>query len=115
MSISVRALDCAYGRPAADMLIRLSRDRDGDWHEEARGRTDADGYLADWAPGTITRGTYRLDVHLDEYFAGIGVTPFYPSITIVFRVADVTGSYHIPLFFSPHAYATYCEMPPDCR
>jgi 5-hydroxyisourate hydrolase len=112
MSISVRVLDWVYGRPAADMGIRLSRDRGGEWHEEARGRTDVNGYLADLPPGTMTRGIHRLDVDLDEYFAGIGVMPFYPRITIIFRVTDLTASYHIPVLITPHAYATYSDMPP---
>lgn len=111
MSISIRVLDAANGRPAVDLLIRLSRDRDGRWQEDASGRTDANGYLVGCPPGTMTRGMHRFDVDLDEYFAGIGVTPFYPRIAIVFRVTDVTVSYHIPLLITPHAYATYCEPP----
>lgn len=109
MSISVRVLDWANGRPAVDLPVRLSRDRDGSWQEDASGRTDADGYLVGCPPGTMTRGMHRIDVDLAEYFAGIGVTPFYPRIAIVFRVTDVTVSYHIPLLITPHAYATYHE------
>jgi hypothetical protein len=60
----------------------------------------------------MTRGVHRIDVDLDEYFAGIGVTPFYPRVTIFFRVTDTTVSYHIPLVITPHAYATYREAPP---
>ena len=112
MSISVRVLDWVYGRPAVDMGIRLSRDRGGEWHEEARGRTDADGYLAALPLGPLSRGIHRLDVELDEYFAGIGVMPFYPRITVIFRVTDQTASYHIPVLITPHAYATYSETPP---
>ena len=93
------------------MGIRLSRDRGGEWHEEARGRTDADGYLTGLPTGTMSRGIHRLDVDLDEYFAGIGIMPFYPRITIIFRVTDLTVSYHIPVFITPHAYATYSETP----
>lgn len=111
MSISVRVVDSANGRPAVDLLVRLSRDRDGRWQEDARGRTDANGYLVGCPPETMTRGVHRIDVDLDEYFAGIGVTPFYPRITIFFRVTDVTVSYHIPLLITPHAYATYREPP----
>jgi 5-hydroxyisourate hydrolase len=111
MSISVRVLDWVYGRPAVDMGIRLSRDHGGEWQEEARGRTDVDGYLAG-LPATMSRGLHRLDVDLDEYFAGIGVMPFYPTITIIFRVTDLTASYHIPVLITPHAYATYRETPP---
>jgi 5-hydroxyisourate hydrolase len=113
MSISVRVLDWVYGRPAADMRVRLSRDHGGEWHEEASGRTDVDGYLTGWPPGNMTRGIHRLDVDLDEYFAGIGVMPFYPRITIIFRVTDLTASYHIPVLITPHAYATYSETSPS--
>lgn len=110
MSISVRVLDSANGRPAVDLLVRLSRVRDGRWQEDASGRTDADGCLTGYPPGRMARGMHRIDVDIDEYFAGIGVTPFFPRIVIIFRVTDVTVSYHIRLLITPHAYATYHEM-----
>jgi 5-hydroxyisourate hydrolase len=112
MSITVRVLDLANGRPAADLLVRLSRDRDGCWQEDACDRTDANGYLVACPPGTMTRGVHRIDVEIDEYFAGIGVTPFYPRVTIIFRVTDLTVSYHIPLLITPYAYATCRETQP---
>lgn len=112
MSISVRVLDMANGRPAVDLLVRLSRDRDGGWQEDACGRTDASGHLVGCPPGSMTRGVHRIDIDIDEYFAGIGVTPFYPRVTIIFRVTDLAVSYHIPLLISPYAYATCRETQP---
>jgi 5-hydroxyisourate hydrolase-like protein (transthyretin family) len=48
MGISIRVFDSANGRPAVGLPASLSRERDGAWHEQARDRTDADGYLAGW-------------------------------------------------------------------
>jgi hydroxyisourate hydrolase len=107
MSISVHVVDCANGRPAADMAVSLSRDGSGEWREQARGRTDADGRLADWPPGSVTRGIHRLEFDLDGYFASIGITPFYPRVAIVFRMIDPLVPIHIPLLITPHGYATY--------
>lgn len=115
MGISIRLFDCGYGRPAADMLISVSRDLDGTWHEEVSGRTGEDGYLAAPPLATMARGVYRLEAHLDEYFAGIGITPFHPKITVVFRVADVTVSHYIPLLFTQHAYMVCSETLPEGR
>ena len=115
MSISIRLFDCGHGRPAADMFISVARDLDGTWHEEASGRTGEDGYLVAGPLMTIRRGIYRLEAHLDEYFACIGITPFHPKITVVFRVADVTVSHHIPLLFTPHAYIVSGQTLPEGR
>src|SRR5256885_11948177 len=107
MSISVQVLDCAHGHPAANMAVRLARDIGGTAHEQASGRTDSDGRLADWLPTPMGRGIHKLEFELDEYFAGIGITPLYPRITVVFRVTDLTVSCDIQLLITPYADAIY--------
>ena len=34
-------------------------------------------------------------------------TPFFPEITLTFRVTDVAGHYHVPVVVSPYGYSTY--------
>lgn len=43
MSVSVRVVDCVYGKPAIGVLIRLSSQIDGTWTEQWRDRVGEDG------------------------------------------------------------------------
>jgi 5-hydroxyisourate hydrolase len=110
MSISVHVLDCMNGCAAADMAIRLCRDLGDAWQDQARGRTDAAGRLV---IRPVARGIYQVECDLDGYFAGLGVTPFYPRISIVFRVSDVAAAFAISLLITPHGYGTYRGWQPE--
>jgi len=106
MSISVHVVDCTHGRAAAHVAVRLSVDRGGVWQEQARGRTDASGRAGAWQSQV---GLHQIECDLDGYFAGLGVVPFYPSVSVVFRVSDVNAAYRIPLLITPHGYGTFRE------
>jgi 5-hydroxyisourate hydrolase len=104
MSVSVYVVDCTNGCAAADMSVRLYRDLGGAWEEQTRGRTNAAGHLV---MELADRGTYQIECDLDGYFAGLGATPSYPRVNIIFRVSDAASLHAIPLFITPHAYGTY--------
>ncbi|MGE5291021.1 MAG: hydroxyisourate hydrolase [Micromonosporaceae bacterium] len=107
MSLTVRVIDCTYGRPVAGMPVRLERDVGRAWIEQVRSQTDDEGRLADWLPDPLARGVYRLEFDLDGYFASRGIAAFYPSITIVFRIADPNRAPCIPLLITSNAFMTY--------
>ena len=56
-------------------------------------------------------GRYELLLHLDDYFAKLGVklpTPnFLSKVPLRFAVSDATQRYHIPVLFSPWSYSYY--------
>jgi 5-hydroxyisourate hydrolase len=108
--ITTHVLDTALGRPAAGVAAVLEcEEAPGRWRELARGVTDADGRIADLlAPGaSIAPGTYRMTFDTGSYFSASGVQGLYPSVIVVFAVADPKAHYHIPLLLSPYGYSTY--------
>lgn len=107
MSLSTHVLDTAAGVPAAGVAVVAERSGDDGWVELSRGRTDADGRVAELAGGALTAGSHRLIFDVSGYFSSRGVTAFWAEITIAFDVADPGQHHHVPLLLSPFGYSTY--------
>src|SRR5262245_36079716 len=108
--ITTHVLDTAAGRPAAGVEIELARrTSDNRWEPIAKGRTNADGRLADLLPpGSLTAGVYCLTFATGAYFKRLGMaTFFYPTVAVEFQIASPDQHYHIPLLVSPFGYTTY--------
>lgn len=109
-AITTHVLDTSRGRPAGGVRVTLEREDGRDnWVRVGGGSTDADGRLRALMPeaGPAPPGVYRLTFDTAGYFAGIGVVPFYPSVSVTFEVAQGEGHYHVPLLVSPFGYTTY--------
>jgi 5-hydroxyisourate hydrolase len=107
MSVVVKAVDGTYGRPAVGISVRLARDVEGSWAEQQRGTTDEEGNIPQLRSVQFAHGVYRLELDLDSYFSSMGITPFYPTVVMKFRIADPSQSYYISLVITPSAYCTY--------
>ncbi len=109
MGISTHILDVSRGRPAAGMVIVLERrDAAGAFIELGRGETDADGrqktLLGDMP---LKAGIHRLTFDTGGYFARLGEKTFYPSVAVLFEIAEPSQHHHVPLLLSPFGYSTY--------
>jgi len=98
--ITTHVLDISSGRPAGGMGAALYGREGG---EVFRGRTNADGRIADW--GEVGEGIYKIRFETGDYFDRQGVKSFYPFVEVSFVVGE--GHYHIPLLLSPWGYSTY--------
>jgi 5-hydroxyisourate hydrolase len=107
--ITTHVLDTSRGRPAQGVPVTLEIEAAGGWKLVGKGTTNADGRISDLvsAEVTIASGVYRLIFDTGKYFARDQSESFYPQVTIVFRVADQTQHYHVPLLLSPFGYSTY--------
>jgi 5-hydroxyisourate hydrolase len=111
--LSTHVLDTMHGKPAAGMVLTLSRrGTHGDWFEIVSAETNSDGRTdAPLLQGdTIETGDYQLSFVVDRYFESKGVADAGRFLTIVplhFRIDDATGNYHVPLLVSPWAFSTY--------
>jgi 5-hydroxyisourate hydrolase len=105
-SLSTHVLDTANGRPAANILIRLST---ADGQELFTASTNEDGRCAGLP--ALDPGRYRLEFSVAAYFRALGTDlpdpPFLDVIAIDFGIAEEAGHYHVPLLVSPFAYSTY--------
>jgi len=107
--ISTHVLDTSRGRPAAAVPVVLEAvDAAGSSRELGRQATDADGRVRELAPDdALGAGTYRLTFDTGAYFRALGAESFYPTVSVVFVVADPTQHHHVPLHLSPFGYSTY--------
>ena len=55
----------------------------------------------------IVPGNYKMVFYVAPYFERTGTPSFYPKVDIIFRIADPTSHYHVPLILGPHGYSTY--------
>ena len=103
--ITTHVLDTALGKPAAGVPVLLER-ASGGWRVAGRGETDADGRCRTLLKGALKRGTYRITFGVASYFRRTRQKGFYPSVSVVFTVADARH-HHVPLLLSPWGYSTY--------
>jgi len=92
MSLSTHVLDTERGRPAEGVRVELYR---GD-ERLADATTDADGRIADLAPG-LEPGLYRIVFHPPS--------PFFRRVELEVELGD--GHTHVPLLVSSYACASY--------
>ncbi len=108
--ISTHVLDTSRGMPGVDVRVVIERaGPDGAWERLNEGRTDGDGRVKGLLPGgkQLELATYRLTFETEPYFAKSGVSTFFPSVSVVFRVMDAARHHHVPLLISPFGYSTY--------
>jgi len=107
--ITTHVLDTSRGRPAEGMSISLERlDSVGSWQEVGGGATDVDGRAPDLLPeNPLVTGRYRIRFDTGLYYAGLGTSTLYPSVTVEFKVNNADEHYHVPLLLSPFGYSTY--------
>lgn len=102
-AISTHVLDTTEGVPAAGVAVTLSRVEENGDSTLASTSTDDDGRVPDLLGGNRLRtGLYRLTFNTAAYG-----NPFYPEVTILFRVANPDQHHHIPLLLSAFGYSTY--------
>jgi 5-hydroxyisourate hydrolase len=107
--ISTHVLDLTRGKPAAGVVVRLSREADGHWTEVSKRITGADGRVKTMLREheTLESGRYRLHFETEAYFRGQGNEAFHPFVDIAFEVRRADEHYHVPLLLTPHGYSTY--------
>lgn len=111
--LSTHVLDTAHGCPAQGMKIELwllegeERTLITSSRTNADGRTDTPLLSAD----EMTVGQYEILFFVGDYFTA-KATPmpkvrFLDKVPVRFGLADIGGSYHVPLLCSPWSYSTY--------
>lgn len=105
MSLSTHVLDATAGTPAVGVEVHVESHVDGEWRPSAKGVTDADGRVRELGePGV---GVHRITFDTGSYFERLGVSAFYPEVTVTFQVRDAGAHHHVPLLLSPFAFSTY--------
>ncbi|PYU31169.1 MAG: hydroxyisourate hydrolase [Acidobacteria bacterium] len=108
--ISTHVLDTSIGRPASGVRVVLEVHSAGkDWKVVGKGKTDADGRVANLLPAGshLEPANYRLTFDVSSYFRAQKVASFYSEVSTLFAVRDAAQHYHIPLLLSPYGYTTY--------
>ncbi|HEV7253311.1 MAG TPA: hydroxyisourate hydrolase [Mesorhizobium sp.] len=110
--LTTHVLDTSAGRPAAGLVISLSR-LEGDKRIHLKTvRTNGDGRCG--APllegEAFAPGLYELVFSAGDYFRAQGVSlpepAFLDDVPIRFGIAEA-AHHHVPLLISPYGYSTY--------
>lgn len=106
--ISTHVLDLARGVGGKEIPVTLStRKADGRWTEVGIAKTDGNGRVRDFGDSNkFDAGIYRLQFDMSAY-PDAATAPFFPEITVTFRVVDTATHYHVPVVVSPYGYSTY--------
>lgn len=106
--ISTHVLDLARGVGGKAVPVTLSkRADDGRWQKVGTATTDADGRVRSFGDAkSFDTGIYKLQFDMSRY-PDVSASPFFPEITLTFRVIDKAGHYHVPVVVSPYGYSTY--------
>lgn len=106
--ISTHVLDLARGVGGKAVPVTLSkRADDGRWQKVVTATTDADGRVRSFGNAkSFDTGIYKLQFDMSRY-PDASASPFFPEITLTFRVIDKAGHYHVPVVVSPYGYSTY--------
>ncbi len=107
-TISTHILDLARGTGGRDVPVTLqARQADGSWQAIGTARADGNGRVRAFGEALATPpGVYRLLFDMRAYPAE-GADPFFPEITVTFRISDPAQHYHVPVVVSPYGYSTY--------
>ena len=109
--LTTHILDQAVGKPAAGVVVRVSRREGARVSPVAEFRTDADGRARLVAGEDLKIGGYRLEFAIGDHFkaSGLPVTdpPFLDVVVIDFAVSNIEQHWHVPLLVSPYGYSTY--------
>lgn len=105
--ITTHILDTARGRPAVGVSVVLDRRSGSEWISIGASKTDANGRISTFSVNDPHTGQHRLTFATASYFHHLGVTGFFPEVTVVFNVETVKEHYHVPLLLSPFGYSTY--------
>lgn len=109
--LTTHILDQASGKPAAGVVVRVSRRDGADLVQVTEQRTDADGRARLIAGEDLAVGGYRLEFAIGDHFkaSGLPITdpPFLDVVVIDFAVSNTQQHWHVPLLVSPYGYSTY--------
>jgi 5-hydroxyisourate hydrolase len=103
----VRVVDGVYGGPAAGVCIRLLTETEGIKTERLRQYTDSEGCMVAELSASLAPGLGRLVLDINGYFATLGVSPFYPDVTVSFRLSNSISAYKIIIIVTPSTYAVF--------
>jgi 5-hydroxyisourate hydrolase / 2-oxo-4-hydroxy-4-carboxy-5-ureidoimidazoline decarboxylase len=106
--LTTHVLDTSIGKPGKNIKVQLLERSTGAWKTLAQGRTNSDGRIADLLPpGKIMEAAnYKIRFDTTEYFNGLRIKSFYPTVEIQFTISDM-DHYHVPLLLNPFGYSTY--------
>ncbi|KAK5984855.1 Hydroxyisourate hydrolase [Trichostrongylus colubriformis] len=107
-SISSHVLDTVSGEPAQRVAISAFIKEGDEWKRIGETYTGQNGRVPWVSPNvTLVKGIYKLSFDVEDYYRRKQMESFFPYVEVVFKVADDSRHYHIPLTLSPYAYSTY--------
>ena len=112
--ISTHILDVGFGKPAANVKVKLEKmilDSATDtftFELLSKHETNQDGRVQDLLGKTEKQsGTYRLTFEVKQYFQSTNRPSFYPRVQLEFEITDTENHHHVPLLLNTYGFTTY--------
>jgi 5-hydroxyisourate hydrolase-like protein (transthyretin family) len=109
MSLSIRVVDCVYGRAAVGMPVTLHREASNGSSQQWREETDDDGRISSLLKSPLARGSYVLEFDLDRYFSTLGFASSSSAIAMRFHIPSETYHYGLSVLVTPSACSIFKE------
>ncbi|MEU8252714.1 hydroxyisourate hydrolase [Micromonospora inaquosa] len=107
--IGVRIIDCASGRPAPGVLVRLDSRDDRGWAPLMSGFTANDGRLLALEELQVRRGAHQLTFDPSSYFAGLGTVAEYREFTVSIQVREIELDLRMAVYLNAAGFTVYGE------
>lgn len=109
MSVSIRVVDCVYGRPAVGVPVDVTCELEGTVVQRWCRQTGDDGYVSGPSDTMQGRGSYTLVFDLDGYFRKLGYAPLNSAISVRFHLASDSHHYGLSMLITPSSCITFRE------
>ena len=109
MSVSIRVLDCVYGRPAVGVRVDVICELEGIVVRQSRNYTGDDGYVSGSPEATQGRGFYTFIFDLDGYFRKLGYASLNSAISVRFHLLQDSHQYDVSMLITPSSCVTFRE------
>lgn len=94
----ISVTDAVHAWAAEGVRSRLDRQAGGEWRTLARYVSDLTGIIV--IEKLLRPATYRLLLDVDRYFALTGTASALPQRTVVFRIPETAGRWHLDIYIT---------------
>jgi 5-hydroxyisourate hydrolase len=109
VSVSIRVIDCIYGRPATGIAVSFGRELEGTPADQWRDQTNDDGLIPGLANQSLPRGSYTVEFDLEGYFRTLGYSSLNSAISLRFHVGGEARHYGLTLLITPSSCHAFRE------
>uniref|UniRef100_A0A803JDQ2 Transthyretin n=1 Tax=Xenopus tropicalis TaxID=8364 RepID=A0A803JDQ2_XENTR len=106
--LMVKVLDAVRGIPAANLLVQVFRNTEGNWELISSGKTTELGEIHNIITDEqFTEGVYKIEFATKTFWRKLGLSPFHEYVDVVFSANDAGHRhYTIAVLLTPYSISS---------